>query len=146
MMLEATKVMLSGIKERVSRGRLKDERKIALAVGKVINKFKVQKHFSLSIGRGYFGFAVNEDKVAQEAALDGIYVVETTVDPQRTSPKEMVEGYKSLRYVKRAFRTMKSMALELRPIYHRLADRVRPHVFLFMLAYILRHLAHATGS
>ncbi len=125
-LLEATKIMLSRIKERVSRGRLKDEQKIALAVGKVINKFKVEKHFEFWIGPGYFEFAIREDTLAQEAALDGIYVVETTADPQRMSSQGVVEGYKSL------------------PIYHRLADRVRAHAFLCMLAYyVIWHMERA---
>jgi len=143
-LIQSTHELLSGIRNRVRGGRLKDEKKIALAVGGVINKYKVGKHFEISIGPGSFEFAVDEDSVAKEAVFDGIYVVETSADIQRLSSEEVVFGYKSLKHVERAFRTMKTMALEIRPIYHRLADRVRAHAFLCMLSYYVRwHMEQA---
>jgi transposase len=143
-LLQATHKQLSKIRDRVVRGRLKDEQKIALAVGQVINKFRVGKHFEVHIGPGSLEFTIDEDAVTQEAALDGIYVVETTADIERLSSEEVVSGYKSLKHVERAFRTMKTMALEIRPIYHRLAGRVRAHAFLCMLAYYVQwHMERA---
>ncbi len=134
-LLAATARLLAGIQKRVTSGRLAEEKKIALAVGEVINRYKVAKHFTIEIGPGFFRFTVDQEAVAKEAMLDGIYVVETNVDPARLSSEEVVASYKSLKYVERAFRTMKTMVLEIRPIYHRLADRVRAHALLCMLAY-----------
>ena len=137
-LLAATEAKLAKVARSVAGGRLKDETKIALRVGKVLDKFKVGKHFVLSFGPGRFEFRRDEEAIAAEAALDGIYVVETNVSAERLSAEQVVAGYKSLRHVERAFRSMKTMQLELRPIYHRLADRVRAHALLCMLAYYVQ--------
>ncbi len=143
-LLQTTEKLLGKIQDRVSRGRLRDEQKIALAVGKVIDRFRVAKHFDIVIDQGKFEFTKKEDAIAKEAALDGIYVIETNASPLQMSAHEAVTGYKSLQHVERAFRTMKTMALELRPIYHRRSDRVRAHAFLCMLSYyVYWHMAKA---
>ncbi|MDP2872459.1 MAG: IS1634 family transposase [Bacillota bacterium] len=143
-LLQATEMELAKIRTSVAEGRLKDETKIALKVGKVIGKFKVGKHFVLTIEPGRFEFRRDEAAIAAEAALDGIYVVETNVGADRLAAEEAVSSYKSLRHVERAFRAMKTMHLELRPIFHRLADRVRAHALLCMLAYYVQwHMEQA---
>jgi len=143
-LLQATEAELAKIQTSVAKGRLKDETKIALKVGKVIDKFKVGKHFVLTIGPGRLEFRRDEEAIAVEAALDGIYVVQTNVGAGRLTAQEVVGGYKSLRHVERAFRSMKTMQLELRPIFHRLAARVRAHALLCMLAYYVQwHMERA---
>ncbi len=94
------------------------------------------KHFECTIKRGYFSYGRNEDSIRKEAVLDGVYVVRTSV--KQMAPEKVVESYKSLKYVERAFRSMKTMHLELRPVFHRLEDRVRAHTFLCMLAYYIQ--------
>ncbi len=143
-LLQATETELAKVARSVAGGRLKDETRIALRVGKVLDRFKVGKHFVLSFGPGRFEFRRDEEAIAAEAALDGIYVVESSVSAERLSAERVVAGYKSLRHVERAFRSMKTMQLELRPIFHRLADRVRAHALLCMLAYYVQwHIERA---
>ena len=115
--------------------RLTGKENIALRVGKVIEKRKVGKHFILEISEDSFSYSRNEAKIAAEAALDGFYVIRTSVPAEELGPEETVAAYKGLSRVERAFRSMKSVDLKVRPIHHRLADRVRAHVFLCMLAY-----------
>ena len=124
-LLVATAGLLARIHKRVSTGRLQDEKNIDLTVGKAVNRYKVAKHFVIDIGPGSFRFTVDQEAVAREAMLDGIYVVKTSVDGEDMSSEEVVTHYNSLKHVERAFRTMKSMVLEIRPISHCLADRVR---------------------
>ena len=128
----------------VERGRLKGQDAIGVRVGKVVNKFKVAKHFTLDIHDDRFDFRIDEDKVATEAALDGLYVVRTSVCAQRLSSEDTVRSYKRLAQVERAFRSLKSFDLQVRPIYHRLESRVRAHIFLCMLAYYVQwHMLEA---
>lgn len=102
------------------------------------------KHYTLDIGAAHFRFAVDEDKVAAEAALDGLYVVRTSVATARLSAADTVLSYKRLSQVERAFRTLKSLDLEVRPIRHRRERRVRAHIFLCMLAYYVEwHMIEA---
>ncbi len=115
--------------------RLKGKAKIALKVGKVLNKFKVGKHFHLTIGEEGFSFERKESRIAAEAALDGIYVIRTSLTSHRLQAEGVVRAYKQLSVVERAFRSYKSIDLKVRPIYHHLEKRVRAHVFLCMLAY-----------
>lgn len=118
-----------------TKSRLVGRVNIALRVGKVMNKRKMAKHFVLEIGEDSFSYSRNEAKIAEEAALDGFYVIRTTVPKEDLGPEEAVEAYKSLSRVERAFRSMKTVDLKVRPIHHRLEDRVRAHVLLCMLAY-----------
>lgn len=110
---------------------------IALAVGAVINRHKVAKHFALDISDTSFSFARKDTEIAAEAATDGIYVVRTSLPAESFDDATTVRSYKSLALVERAFRCIKTVDLQVRPVYHWLADRVRAHVFLCMLAYHL---------
>jgi hypothetical protein len=136
-LLQATEEKLDKIVLATSRAarRLKGKDKIALRVGKVINKFKVAKHFEVSITDESFSYQRKEASIAKEAALDGIYVIRTSVPRELLDANGAVGAYKSLSEVERAFRTLKSIELKIRPIFHRLAERVKAHVFLCMLAY-----------
>ena len=140
-LLEATEQQLLKIKARVDRGTLKEIESIGVAVGRVIDRFKVAKHFEVKIEYGRLTYSRNEGSINREAALDGIYVIRTSIDDKAMSPAEVVDSYKRLKHVEHAFRSMKTMHLELRPVFHRLSDRVRAHAFLCMLAYyILWHM------
>ena len=103
--------------------------------GKVINRYKMSKHFDLTIGDDDFSFARKVEQINAEAALDGIYVVRTSVKGDALDASSTVKAYKELSNAERAFRSLKSVDIEVRPIHHRRADRVRAHVFLCMLAY-----------
>lgn len=134
-LIEATTKELDKVKRMVERGELAGQAEIGVRVGKVVNKFKVGKHFALDIQDSRFDFSVLEDKVASEAALDGIYIIRTPLRKKQASSAEAVRSYKLLTAVEQAFRCMKTIDLEVRPIHHRLADRVKSHIFLCMLAY-----------
>lgn len=120
---------------RRTRNGLSGKDKIALRVGKVLGRYKVGKHFQLTITETSFTYRRDANAISTEAALDGIYVIRTSVPKSRLSAKEAVRSYKQLSSVERAFRSLKTVDLKVRPIHHRLADRVRAHVFLCMLAY-----------
>jgi transposase len=142
-LLKATEAKLQPIQERVQRGTLHGKAKIGLAVGAVRDKYKMSKHIELQIDDTKFAFSRKEVQIAEEVSLDGIYILRTSVDAQ-FSAGDAVRSYKELAKVERAFRTMKSDDLAIRPIHHRLEDRVRAHVFLCMLAYYLEwHLRKA---
>jgi len=143
-LLQATEVELEKIRTSVAKGRLKGEAKIGVRVGKVINRFKVAKHFDLDIREGDFEFHRNDESIAAEGRLDGIYVIRTSVSESAMDAAECVRQYKALAQVERAFRTMKGVDLRIRPIHHRLADRVRAHIFLCVLAYYVEwHMREA---
>ena len=128
----------------VAGGRLAGCDKIGVRVGKVIGKYKVAKHFDLDIKDGSFSFAVNAARVAAEAALDGLYVIRTSVDEADMTAEQAVLNYKRLAEVERAFRTLKGVDLHVRPIRHRLEGRVKAHIFLSMLAYYVQwHMIQA---
>ena len=128
----------------VKAGRLEGRDKIGVRVGKVIGKYKVGKHFDLDIKDGSFAFAVNADRVAAEAALDGLYVIRTSVAAAAMSAQAAVLNYKKLAQAERAFRTLKGIDLHVRPIRHRLEGRVKAHIFLSMLAYYVQwHMIQA---
>jgi len=117
---------------------------IGVRVGKVVNKYKVAKHFIVDIKDDSFDFRIDEKKVAAEAALDGVYVVRTSLSPERMDAEDTVRSYKSLCQLEQAFRSMKQVDLKVRPIRHHTEDRVRAHVFLCMLAYYVEwHLLQA---
>ena len=134
-LLEATEAELAKLRGSVSRGRLSGAARIGLRVGEVINRFKVKKHFRIEITDSSFDFARREDTIAAEAALDGIYVIRTSLPESDMAAEDCVRSYKALTRVEQAFRTIKTMNLRVRPVHHRSADRVRAHIFLCMLAW-----------
>lgn len=134
-LLAATEKNLEKIKVRVEAGKLVGQDKIGVAVGKVVNQFKVAKHFELQIADDSFTFTRKAHSIAAEAALDGLYIIRTSVKAARMDAPTCVRTYKSLAQVERAFRSIKTMDLKVRPIHHRLEGRVRAHIFLCMLAY-----------
>jgi transposase len=136
-LLRATEQELARIQAQVSRkgSRLKSAAEIGMAVGAVINARKVAKHFTVDIHEGHLTFARKTRQIEEEARLDGIYVIRTSVPEGELDADEAVRAYKDLARVERAFRGLKSIDLEIRPIHHWLSERVRAHVFLCMLAY-----------
>ncbi len=146
-LLADTEAELAKIKASADAGRLTDPSKIGLRVGKVINKRKVGKHFLLDIGPGHLAWRRDEQKIAAEAALDGIYVIRTSVPASILDAPAAVTAYKNLKHVERDFRITKADDLDLRPIHHYLADRVRGHVLICMLAcYLTWHLRQALAE
>jgi transposase len=142
-LLQATERALAEIQRRVGQGSLAGEAAIGLAVGEVWNRWRVRKHFQVEITDSGLSFDRKQAQIAEEAALDGIYVLRTSVAETELSTPDVVRAYKQLKEVERAFRTLKG-PLELRPIHHRLEDRVKAHVFLCTLSYYLAwHLRHA---
>jgi hypothetical protein len=144
-LLAATETELAKVKAMVDgpRGKLRraDAGKIGERAGRVVDKYKVAKHFELEIADGAFSYQRKHEQITSEAALDGIYVIRTTCPPGQLSAPATVRAYKQLKVAERAFKTMKS-ALEIRPIHHHLEDRVRGHVFLCMLAYYVAFELH----
>lgn len=140
-LLAATEDHLAAIAAAVRRTRkpLRGEAAIALKVGAVVNRHKMAKHFELAIGAASFSFRRNADAIAAEAALDGIYAVRTNLAKQVLGDAATVGAYKSLAQVERAFRSLKTVDIHLRPIFHWTAPRVRAHVLLCMLAYHVEH-------
>lgn len=139
-LLTATEEELEKIARATERPkrRLKGKEKIALRVGRVIDHYKMAKHFELEIADEHFSYRRREEQIRQEAALDGIYVIRTCVPAPEMNQEEVVRAYKDLSRVEQAFRSYKTIDLKVRPIYHRLAERVRAHVFLCMLAYYVQ--------
>ena len=143
-LLDATEAALAPIAARVEAGTLQGAAKIGLAVGEVVNKRKVKKHFALEITDDAFSYTRNQAQIDEEKALDGFYILRTNVSSELLSPAEVVRSYKTLAHAEQAFRNLKGPELELRPINHRLEQRVRAHAFLCMLAYYLEwHLRTA---
>ena len=136
-LLQATEALLAPIVAATVRNkrRLKGKEKIALRVGKVIGKYKMAKHFELDITDSAFAWRRNTEAIAAEAALDGLYIVRTSVPAAELDAEQTVRAYKGLSAVERAFRSLKTVDLKVRPIYHYAASRVRTHVLLCMLAY-----------
>ena len=138
-LLVATEDKLAPIVKATGRAKepLRGAAQIGVRVGKVINQHKVGKHFLTTITDDSFSFERDHDKIATEAELDGLYIVRSNVEPALFDADQTVRAYKDLAKVERAFRSMKTVDLKMRPIYHRRADRVRAHVLLCMLAYYL---------
>jgi len=140
-LLDATSRELEHVRGMVSRGTIKGKDAIGVRIGKVVDKYKMSKHVVLDIRDDGFDFHLDDDKVSAEAALDGIYVVRTSVSAQRLATDDVVRSYKMLSQVEQAFRSLKTIDLEVRPIRHRLEDRVKAHIFLCMLAhYVVWHM------
>lgn len=143
-LLGATETLLAKIKARVDAAKLAGKDAIGVCVGKVVNQYKVAKHFELEIGEAAFVFRRKADSIAAEAALDGLYIIRTSVPSEEMAATDCVRNYKSLANVERAFRSLKTVDLKVRPIHHRLANRVRSHIFLCMLAYYVEwHMREA---
>jgi transposase len=136
-LLDATEQDLQKIQQRIvsKRKPLRGAAEIGVAVGKVINRRKVAKHFDLTITDASLKFERNDAAIAKEGALDGFYVLRTPVPAEVIDCADTVRAYKSLARVERAFRSIKTIDLEIRPLYHWASPRVRAHVFLCMLAY-----------
>jgi hypothetical protein len=143
-LLKATEADLAKIAAACARASrpLRGTDKITLRVDRVLNRRKVGKHFRTDVGEDHFSYARNQDSIAAEAALDGIYVLRTSVEPGDLEPAEVVSSYKALAQVERAFRAFNT-DLDIRPIRHRTEDRVRAHVFLRMLSYYITWHMHA---
>ena len=142
-LLRAAEAGLQQIVARTKREKrpLRGKDRIALAVGKALGRYKMGKHFQWEISEDGFTFQRNQDSIDREAALDGIYVIRTNVPAAQLSATETVKAYKGLSGVERAFRSLKGIDLKIRPIHHRLEDRVRAHVLLCMLAcYVEWHM------
>jgi hypothetical protein len=143
-LLQATERGLTEIQQRVQRGTLRGADQIGLAVGPTVNRYRMRKHFALEITDTNFAFTPKTEQIQAEAALDGIYVLRTSVPAQTLATGEVVRAYKGLEQVERAFGSLKSPDLQIRPIHHHLETRVRAHVLLCMLAYYLTwHLREA---
>jgi hypothetical protein len=146
-LLTATETDLAKIRASVAAGRLKDPDKIGIRIGKVIGKHKVGKHLITEVTGTTFTWRRDQQKIAAEAALDGIYVIRTSVTADILDAAATVAAYKDLKHVERDFRITKADDLDLRPIYHYLAKRVRSHVLICMLAcYLTWHLRAALAE
>jgi len=145
-LLTATETELDKVKASVEgpRGRLRgaDAGQIGQRAGTIVNKYKVAKHFTLSIADGQFAYERKTEQISREAALDGLYAIRTTLPADKLGAAAAVRAYKQLKLNERAFKTMKD-TIEIRPIHHHLEDRVRAHIFLCMLAYYIAYELHA---
>ncbi len=143
-LLCATERNLAKIKTQVEATKLKGRDKIGVRVGKVIDQYKMAKHFELTIDENALSFVRKHELIAAEAALDGFYIIRTSVSAAQMDAPQCVRNYKSLANVERAFRSLKTIDLKVRPIHHRTANRVRAHIFLCMLAYYIEwHMREA---
>jgi hypothetical protein len=143
-LLAATEKLLAPIAAAVTAGRLVGADKIGLRIGKQVNRYKMAKHFTLTITDTSFEYARNTKAILAEAGLDGIYIVRTSLRADRLDPAGVVDAYKNLKVVEANFRSLKAIDLDLRPIRHWTEPRVRAHVFICMLAaYVVWHLRQA---
>ncbi len=146
-LLAATEARLAPIVARVTAGRLRGADRIGLAVGRVIDRYRVAKHLALDIADDRLVVTRKQDAIDEEAALDGLYVLRTSVSAERLGSVDVVRAYKRLGHVERAFRGLKAVDLAVRPIHHHTEPRVRAHVFLCLLAYYVQwHLERAWAS
>jgi hypothetical protein len=134
---EADLIKIAAATQR-SRNPLRGEQAIALRVGRVIERFHMAKHFDLTITANAMGWRRKDEAIKAEAALDGLYVIRTSLAAERLDGAAAVAAYKSLAHVERAFRSMKTVDLNVRPVFHYSEQRVRAHVFLCMLAYYVQ--------
>jgi transposase len=147
-LLAATQAELETLAASVKRAAAKPETaaEIGVRAGKIINHYKMAKHFTLTIGDGSLGWARKQDEITREELLDGIYVVRTSEPTERLTAADGVRSYKRLALVEQAFRCLKGIDLLVRPIHHRIAERVRAHILLCLLAfYVEWHLRQAWG-
>ncbi len=143
-LLQATEKLLDPLIARVRAGRLAGAAKIGVEVGKVISKYKTAKHFDVTITDTSLDVTRRQAQIAEEAALDGFYVLRTPIPASELNAPGVVTAYKNLKNIERDFRSIKSDDLDLRPVFHRLEERVKAHVLICMLAcYLTWHLRHA---
>jgi hypothetical protein len=143
-LLAATETLLDKIAARVQTGTLSGQDAIGIAVGKVIDRYKMAKHFTLHIGPTSFTYQRNQTRIQAEAALDGIYVIRTNLTADALHPADAVLAYKNLAGLERDWRNIKTDDLDLRPIHHYLTVRVEAHLLICMLAqYLIWHLRRA---
>ena len=143
-LLLATERELDKVVEAGQAGRLKSREVTGLRVGRILGQYKVGKHFLIEITDNGFAYRRDTQGLAAEIALDGLYVIRTSITADQLEAAEVVRSYKLLAGVERAFKTMKSVDLQVRPVHHRLQDRVRAHIFICLLAYYVRwHLEKA---
>jgi len=143
-LIEATEHELAKVQAMVESGKLTGKDKIGVRTGRVVNKYKVAKHFELTIEDKTFSYERKQDRIVSEAALDGLYVIRTSLAAERMETDDCVRSYKSLVNVERAFRSLKTVDLKIRPIHHRLENRVRAHILLCMLSYYVEwHMREA---
>jgi transposase len=143
-LLDATDGELAKVTNTVATGRLAGAAKIGIRVGKVINKYKMEKHYTITITDHGFSFTRDQAAIDAEAAMDGLYVIRTSVGATQMTAGTVVSTYKRLANVERDFRSLKSIDLDLRPIHHHTETRVRAHVFICTLAaYLVWHLRQA---
>lgn len=145
-LLDATEQELKRVEAATKRAKrpLRGKEKIGVRVGRVLGRFKMGKHFQWGITEDSFQYKRDQDNIDQEAMLDGVYVIRTNVAAEHLSAEQAVRSYKQLSVVERAFRCMKGVDLKVRPLFHRLAERVRAHVLLCMLAYYVEwHMRRA---
>jgi transposase len=143
-LIEATIKELEKVRKMVRHRRLHGKEDIGTRVHGILKKYNIGKHFKLDIRDNDFNFETDQDKVKAEAALDGIYIIRTSLAKEQMDADETVRGYKQLSQAERAFRSFKTVDLMVRPIRHRLEDRVRAHIFLCMLAYYVQwHMMQA---
>ena len=146
-LLAATETLLAPITAAVTAGRLRGADKIGYKLGRVIDKYKMAKHFRWTATDTSLSIERDQPRIDAEAALDGIYVIRTSVPADQLDPAAAVTAYKRLARVERDFRSLKTIDLQLRPIHHRLEDRVRAHVLICMLAgYLVWHLRAAWAA
>lgn len=145
-LLTTTEKALAKVKKSVDRKRdpLRGESEIGIAVGKVVNSKKVAKHFCIEIDDDRFEYSRKQEKIDTESSLDGLYIIRSNVDTSEMSDQQIVAHYKNLASVERAFRSLKSIDIRVRPIHHRLADRVRSHILICMLAYYVEYQMRAS--
>jgi hypothetical protein len=143
-LLQATEKLLAPLIARVAAGKLAGAGPIGVEVGKVISRYKTAKHFAVTIADASLAVERRQDQIDTEAALDGFYVLRTPVPAGQLDAPGVVTAYKNLKYVERDFRSIKSDDLDLRPVFHRLEERVKAHVLICMLAcYLTWHLRRA---
>ena len=143
-LLDATEAALAPLVASVAQGRLRGADRIGLKAGRLLDKYKMAKHFDVTITDTALALARRQRQIDAEAALDGVYVIRTSVPAAQMGPGKVVAAYKSLSRVERDFRSLKSIDLDLRPIHHHTATRVRAHVLICMLAaYLVWHLRQA---
>jgi len=136
-LLAATETDLAEIAERVQNGTLTGAGQIGLAVGPAVKRYRMKKHFQLTITDTTFTYERKSEQIAAEAALDGFYILRTSLAAEALAEEDVVRTYKNLEQAERAFGSFKGPDLQIRPIHHHLAERVRAHVLICMLAYYL---------
>lgn len=129
----------SQLKKKASVAKKRNPKKVAASVGRIFEKYKIEKFFNWDVDdKGSFSWSLKKEKINAEKELDGCYVIKTTADSDTMSKDEFVCGYRNLQKVEQAFKNMKTVMLELRPVYHKNDDRIEAHIFIVMLAYYLQ--------